>query len=199
MLQQTGQTLKKSWKRPRRQRLPSPVTPGRHCLPWAVTVGCSKCGTTSSPSTSLAGYSLRPASSACPTTPKVSWSPDLPMCQAQSFPKEGLWWDCFLVGLAGCFLAAGFTDGSVYILDAISLQSCCEAFRFSRGAVTHISFSHDSEYLATAVSLLGPIQMPRMELSAPVLPQRNDPHPLGGCRAGRAGISPEGTHVAAHC
>lgn len=199
MLQQTGQTLKKSWKRPRRQRLPSPVTPDRHCLLWAVTAGCSKCGTTSSPSTSLAGYSLRPASSACPTTPKVSWSPDLPMCQARSFPKEGLWWDCFLVGLAGCFLAAGFTDGSVYILDAISLQSCCEAFRFSQGAVTHISFSHDSEYLATAVSLLGPIQMPRMELSAPVLPQRNDPHPLGGCRAGRAGISPEGTHVAAHC
>uniref|UniRef100_A0A8B9US50 Cilia- and flagella-associated protein 251 n=1 Tax=Anas zonorhyncha TaxID=75864 RepID=A0A8B9US50_9AVES len=64
------------------------------------------------------------------------------------FTEAGI--QCLSYDPEGCFLAAGFTDGSVYILDAISLQSCCEAFRFSRGAVTHISFSHDSEYLATA-------------------------------------------------
>ncbi|NXA99120.1 CF251 protein, partial [Cnemophilus loriae] len=57
---------------------------------------------------------------------------------------------CLSYDPEGCFLAAGFTDGSVYILDAISLQSICEAFRFSQGPVTHISFSHDSKYLATA-------------------------------------------------
>uniref|UniRef100_A0A8B9DRG4 Cilia- and flagella-associated protein 251 n=1 Tax=Anser cygnoides TaxID=8845 RepID=A0A8B9DRG4_ANSCY len=64
------------------------------------------------------------------------------------FTEAGI--QCLSYDPEGCFLAAGFTDGSVYILDAISLQSCCEAFRFSRGAVTHVSFSHDSEYLATA-------------------------------------------------
>ncbi|XP_067163443.1 cilia- and flagella-associated protein 251 [Apteryx mantelli] len=57
---------------------------------------------------------------------------------------------CLSYDPEGSLLAAGFTDGSVYILDAISLQSNCKEFKFSRGPVTHISFSHDSEYLATA-------------------------------------------------
>ncbi|XP_068767607.1 cilia- and flagella-associated protein 251, partial [Struthio camelus] len=57
---------------------------------------------------------------------------------------------CLSYDPEGSLLAAGFTDGSVYILDAISLQSSCKEFKFSRGPVTHISFSHDSEYLATA-------------------------------------------------
>ncbi|NWX52156.1 CF251 protein, partial [Steatornis caripensis] len=57
---------------------------------------------------------------------------------------------CLSYDPEGYFLAAGFTDGSVYILDAISLQSSCKEFKFSRGPVTHISFSHNSEYLATA-------------------------------------------------
>ncbi|KFW65156.1 WD repeat-containing protein 66, partial [Pygoscelis adeliae] len=57
---------------------------------------------------------------------------------------------CLCYDPEGYFLAAGFTDGSVYILDAISLQSICKEFKFSHGPVTHISFSHNSEYLATA-------------------------------------------------
>ncbi|NWU91072.1 CF251 protein, partial [Upupa epops] len=57
---------------------------------------------------------------------------------------------CLSYDPKGCFLAAGFTDGSVHILDAISLQSSCKEFQFSHGPVTHISFSHDSQYLATA-------------------------------------------------
>ncbi|NWS51283.1 CF251 protein, partial [Chunga burmeisteri] len=57
---------------------------------------------------------------------------------------------CLSYDPEGYFLAVGFTDGSVYILDAISLQSSCKEFKFSRGAVTHMSFSHNSEYLATA-------------------------------------------------
>ncbi|XP_064025121.1 cilia- and flagella-associated protein 251 [Pogoniulus pusillus] len=57
---------------------------------------------------------------------------------------------CLSYDPEGYFLAAGCTDGSVYILDAISLLSSCKELKFSHGPVTHISFSHDSEYLATA-------------------------------------------------
>ncbi|XP_009996744.1 PREDICTED: WD repeat-containing protein 66 [Chaetura pelagica] len=57
---------------------------------------------------------------------------------------------CLSYDPEGYFLAAGFTDGSVRVLDAISLQSSCEEFKFSHGPVTHIGFSHDSEYFATA-------------------------------------------------
>ncbi|KFQ26000.1 WD repeat-containing protein 66, partial [Merops nubicus] len=64
------------------------------------------------------------------------------------FTQAGI--QCLSYNPEGCFLAAGFTDGSVYILHALSLQSSCNEFKFSHGPVTHISFSHDSEYLATA-------------------------------------------------
>uniref|UniRef100_U3K3B1 Cilia- and flagella-associated protein 251 n=1 Tax=Ficedula albicollis TaxID=59894 RepID=U3K3B1_FICAL len=64
------------------------------------------------------------------------------------FTEAGI--QCLSYDPEGHFLAAGFTDGSVYILDAISLQSICKEFQFSQGPVTHISFSHDSKYLATA-------------------------------------------------
>ncbi|XP_045152654.1 cilia- and flagella-associated protein 251 [Echinops telfairi] len=51
----------------------------------------------------------------------------------------------------GAILGAGFTQGTVYILDAMSLENATkEPFRYSRSSVTHISFSHDSEYMATA-------------------------------------------------
>ncbi|XP_052652805.1 cilia- and flagella-associated protein 251 [Harpia harpyja] len=64
------------------------------------------------------------------------------------FTEAGI--QCLSYDPQGYFLAAGFTDGSVYILDAISLQSSCREFKFSHGPITHISFSHDSEYFATA-------------------------------------------------
>uniref|UniRef100_A0A672UB79 Cilia- and flagella-associated protein 251 n=1 Tax=Strigops habroptila TaxID=2489341 RepID=A0A672UB79_STRHB len=64
------------------------------------------------------------------------------------FPEASI--QCLSYDPEGYFLAAGFTDGSVYILDAISLQSFCKEFKFSQGPVTHMSFSHDSEYFATA-------------------------------------------------
>ncbi|XP_031298484.2 cilia- and flagella-associated protein 251 [Camelus dromedarius] len=51
----------------------------------------------------------------------------------------------------GTLLGAGFTEGTVYILDAMSLESeIPEPFKYSRSSVTHISFSHDSKYMATA-------------------------------------------------
>uniref|UniRef100_A0A2K5EQR4 Cilia- and flagella-associated protein 251 n=1 Tax=Aotus nancymaae TaxID=37293 RepID=A0A2K5EQR4_AOTNA len=54
----------------------------------------------------------------------------------------------------GALLGAGFTEGTVYILDAMSLENeSPEPFRYSRTSVTHISFSHDSQYMATAVSV----------------------------------------------
>ncbi|KFP24469.1 WD repeat-containing protein 66, partial [Colius striatus] len=64
------------------------------------------------------------------------------------FPGASI--QCLCYDPEGYSLAAGFTDGSIYILDAISLQSSCKEFKFSHGPVTHISFSHDSQYLATA-------------------------------------------------
>lgn len=55
---------------------------------------------------------------------------------------------------AGSLLAAGFTDGSVDILDSISLEDdCAEPFHDSRAAVIHMSFSHNSQFFATAVSI----------------------------------------------
>ncbi|XP_066872236.1 cilia- and flagella-associated protein 251 isoform X6 [Kogia breviceps] len=51
----------------------------------------------------------------------------------------------------GALLGAGFTEGTVYILDAMSLESeIPEPFKYSRTSVTHVSFSHDSQYMATA-------------------------------------------------
>ncbi len=46
----------------------------------------------------------------------------------------------------------GFTSGVVCVLDALTLTDVCEPFRYARDCVTHIAFSHDSHYMATAVS-----------------------------------------------
>lgn len=54
----------------------------------------------------------------------------------------------FLCKLAG----VGFTSGVVCVLDALSLAEVCQPFRYARDCVTHIAFSHDSHYMATAVS-----------------------------------------------
>ncbi|XP_036027539.1 cilia- and flagella-associated protein 251 [Onychomys torridus] len=51
----------------------------------------------------------------------------------------------------GSLLGAGFTEGTVYILDAMSLENeIPEPFKYSRTSVSHVSFSHDSNYMATA-------------------------------------------------
>lgn len=81
---------------------------------------------------------------------------------ASQMPCHGIWvppkllphCDPWLVA-AGALLGAGFTEGTVYILDAMSLENeSRKPFKYSRGSVTHISFSHDSQYMATAVSTL---------------------------------------------
>lgn len=57
-------------------------------------------------------------------------------------------------------LGAGFTNGTLQVLDPITLSEVGKSFRYSRDAITHISFSHDSSYLATAVSRGGGIICP---------------------------------------
>ncbi|MBN3294386.1 CF251 protein, partial [Polypterus senegalus] len=55
--------------------------------------------------------------------------------------------------LQGSLLAVGFVNGAVYILDALTLTTECEEpFKFAKGAITHMAFSGDSQYLATADS-----------------------------------------------
>ncbi|KAM9099738.1 cilia- and flagella-associated protein 251 [Sarcophilus harrisii] len=64
---------------------------------------------------------------------------------------EGLGVQCLTFNPEGYLLGAGFNDGAVYIMDAVSLKNeISEPFRYSRDTVTLISFSHDSQYLATA-------------------------------------------------
>ncbi|KAL4223798.1 Cilia- and flagella-associated protein 251 [Mactra antiquata] len=51
----------------------------------------------------------------------------------------------------GAYLAVGFVNGTVRVLDSITLSDeLQEPFRYARDAITHIEFSHDSKYLATA-------------------------------------------------
>lgn len=51
------------------------------------------------------------------------------------------------------FSGVGFENGCVRILDALTLiDENPEPFRYSRDAVTHVTFSHDSKWMATAVS-----------------------------------------------
>ncbi|XP_049624154.1 cilia- and flagella-associated protein 251 [Suncus etruscus] len=51
----------------------------------------------------------------------------------------------------GSLLGVGFTDGMVHILDSMSLEDQIpEPFRYSRVGVTHITFSYDSQYMATS-------------------------------------------------
>ncbi|KAG8146043.1 hypothetical protein E2320_012466 [Naja naja] len=51
----------------------------------------------------------------------------------------------------GSLLAAGFLNGDLYILDSISLENDHpDPFQYSKGPITLMSFSHNSEYLATA-------------------------------------------------
>ncbi|KAG9487705.1 hypothetical protein GDO78_007480 [Eleutherodactylus coqui] len=58
---------------------------------------------------------------------------------------------CLAYDPKGFLLAAGFTDGSVHILDAVTLEDeTTEPFKYAKGSITHVTFSHNSHYLATA-------------------------------------------------
>lgn len=49
-------------------------------------------------------------------------------------------------------IGVGFTNGLLGVLDSVTLKDVCQPFRYSREAITKIVFSHDSTYMATAVS-----------------------------------------------
>ncbi|XP_067861898.1 cilia- and flagella-associated protein 251 isoform X2 [Heptranchias perlo] len=60
---------------------------------------------------------------------------------------------CVTYDKAGSLLGVGLTDGSVHILDALSLNDeCPEPFQYAKDAITQITFSHESRYLATVDS-----------------------------------------------
>ncbi|XP_041079332.1 cilia- and flagella-associated protein 251 isoform X2 [Polyodon spathula] len=59
--------------------------------------------------------------------------------------------NCLAYDPKGFLIGVGFASGTVYILDALSLNNVCsEPFRYAKDAITHITFSSDSKYLATA-------------------------------------------------
>ncbi|XP_037672857.1 cilia- and flagella-associated protein 251 isoform X2 [Choloepus didactylus] len=65
--------------------------------------------------------------------------------------EKGLGVQCLTYNPEGVLLGVGFTEGTVYILDAMSLENGSpQPFKYSRTNVIHISFSHDSQYMATA-------------------------------------------------
>ena len=62
--------------------------------------------------------------------------------------------------MSAIYAAVGFSDGSVQVLAAIDLSDQSILFRMSKGAIQEIAFSHDGQYMATAVRK----------------PQEKDPH-----------------------
>lgn len=59
----------------------------------------------------------------------------------------------FLLCLSGFYLAVGFVSGIVKVLDPCTLEEEGEeSFKYSHDCITHLAFSHNSLYLAAAVS-----------------------------------------------
>ena len=63
----------------------------------------------------------------------------------------------FNVILCVTVAVVGFTNGTVHVLDALTLNDeTAEPFHYARDAITQIVFSHDSRFFATAVSPVVP-------------------------------------------
>ncbi|EDV24111.1 uncharacterized protein TRIADDRAFT_57268 [Trichoplax adhaerens] len=58
---------------------------------------------------------------------------------------------CIAFDPKGAFIACGFTNGIIRIMDAITLEDLPQAiFKYSKDSISHACFSHDCKYLATA-------------------------------------------------
>ncbi|CAF0707326.1 unnamed protein product, partial [Brachionus calyciflorus] len=58
---------------------------------------------------------------------------------------------CIKYDPKGDLIAVGFENGQLQIIDAISLDDCLKLpFSYSKDSITHIDFSHDSSFMATA-------------------------------------------------
>ena len=49
------------------------------------------------------------------------------------------------------YSGVGFTNGEVRVLSSLSLEDETETFHYAKDCITHLIFSHDSMYMATAV------------------------------------------------
>ncbi|XP_039260288.2 cilia- and flagella-associated protein 251-like [Styela clava] len=79
------------------------------------------------------------------------WNYDTKQCMVSRVFEKGNNIQCLAFDMLGLQVAVGMTNGTVHILDTISLTNVVgKPFRYARDAVTHIAFSHDSKYLATA-------------------------------------------------
>ncbi|XP_062509735.1 cilia- and flagella-associated protein 251-like [Corticium candelabrum] len=57
---------------------------------------------------------------------------------------------CVTFDQKGKFVAVGFTNGTLQVVNFLTLEDECLPFKFSRDCITHVSFSYDCKYLATA-------------------------------------------------
>ncbi|XP_032233978.2 cilia- and flagella-associated protein 251 [Nematostella vectensis] len=77
------------------------------------------------------------------------------LVNSRQFDRRQLMIQCIAFSPPGDLIALGFTDGSVRVLDAITLrdEGCDDGvavFNHCHDCVTHIKFSHDSKYIASA-------------------------------------------------
>lgn len=76
------------------------------------------------------------------------------MLNSRFFPKEDSFQiTCLQYDTKGNYIAVGFKNGNLQLVDAITLHDCLAVpFSYAHSLITHIEFSHDSNYLATAES-----------------------------------------------
>ncbi|XP_013416583.1 cilia- and flagella-associated protein 251 isoform X1 [Lingula anatina] len=79
------------------------------------------------------------------------WDYEKRIVIASRYFERGNMIRCCSFDPTGSFIAVGFMNGAVNVVNAFDLQDeCSEPFRYARDVITHCAFSHDSQYLATA-------------------------------------------------
>lgn len=79
------------------------------------------------------------------------WNYETKQCVVTRVFDKGTNIQCLAFDPSGLQLAIGMTNGTVHVLDSFGLtDEIAKPFRYARDSVTHIAFSHNSKYLATA-------------------------------------------------